>query len=78
MKPPSKQEALIVRGDGANTNGEFQGGTQKNPRVPERARLNAPVPAFGGGVGVRLTFGPAGPTFGRAARSAVELEAWRA
>jgi hypothetical protein len=29
MKPPSKKEAPIVRGDGANKNGEFQGGTQK-------------------------------------------------
>jgi hypothetical protein len=29
MKLPSKQEAPIVRGDGANKNGEFQGGTKK-------------------------------------------------
>ena len=30
MKPPSKQEAPIVRGDGANKNGEFQGRTEKS------------------------------------------------
>ena len=30
MKPPSKQEAPIVRGDGANKNGEFQGRTKKS------------------------------------------------
>src|SRR5271165_4546353 len=31
MKPPSKQEAPIVRGDGANKNGEFHGRTRKAP-----------------------------------------------
>jgi hypothetical protein len=35
------------------------------------------LPAFGGGVGVRLASGRRGPTFGRAARSAGALEAWR-
>ena len=68
----------IVRGDGANKNGEFRRRKQENPGLPEWARLNAPFPAFGGGVGVRLTFGPAGTAFGRAALSAIALEAWRA
>jgi hypothetical protein len=30
MKPPSKQEAPIVRGDGANKNDEIEGGTKKS------------------------------------------------
>src|SRR5271165_2072096 len=36
-----------------------------------------PSRPLGGGVGVRLTFGQAGPAFGRAALSAGALEAWR-
>ena len=36
------------------------------------------LPGLWGRSGVRLTFGPAERAFGRAARSAVALEAWRA
>jgi len=38
MKPPSKQEAPIVRGDGANKNGEFQG----RPKKSRTAGMGAP------------------------------------
>jgi hypothetical protein len=76
MKPPSKQEApsfaALARTRTANFKAE-----PKNPELPEWARRNAPFPAFGGGFGVRLTFGPAWPAFGRAARSAAALEEWR-
>src|SRR5271165_5152386 len=42
MKPPSKQEAPIVRGDGANKNGEFQGRTKNIPECRDGRALMHP------------------------------------
>ena len=40
MQPPSKTRGPIVRGDGANKNGEFQVRTQKNREVLSCARAS--------------------------------------
>src|SRR5271165_5516998 len=75
MKPPSKQEAPIVRGDGANKNGEFQGRARKVPECRNGRALMHPSRPLGAGLGCGLSSGQRGPAFGRAARSAVALEA---
>jgi hypothetical protein len=75
MKPPSRQEAPIVRGDGANKNGEFSRPNQKIPDCRNGRAVMHPSRPLGGGVGVRLTFGLAWPAFGRAALSAAALSA---
>src|SRR5271166_1391015 len=55
MKPPSKQEAPIVRGDGANKNDEFSRANQKmRDGRGGRASMHPSRP-FGAGL-VRLTF----------------------
>jgi len=60
MKPPSKQEAPIVRGDGANKNDEFHGRTKKC-RMAEVGAPQCTLPDLLARGWVRLAFGPAGP-----------------
>src|SRR5208337_24206 len=51
MKPPSKQEAPIVRGDGANTNGEFHGRIGKAPDCRDGPASMHPSRPWGAGWG---------------------------
>ena len=73
MKPPSKQEAPIVRGDGANKNGEFQGRARKVPECRNGRALMHPSRPLGAGLGCWPSGQRAPRAFGSAARPAVAL-----